>query len=92
VATDIHLDQSPPIGRNGLHCIEFPHYMRKFLLNLSLGEPLSLVQELSHFENMIKMKTLLESTLDLCVHDMIGGLLFYVVMVELCRCQLFCYL
>ena len=35
----------PSLGRNGLHCIEFPHQMRKFLLNLASGEPLALVQE-----------------------------------------------
>jgi hypothetical protein len=31
---------------NGIHCVEFPHQMRKFLLNLTPGEPLALVQEL----------------------------------------------
>ena len=29
---------------NGLHCVEVSHQMRKFLLNLALGEPLALVQ------------------------------------------------
>jgi hypothetical protein len=33
----------PPLGRNGFHCVEFPHQMRIFLLNLALGEPLALV-------------------------------------------------
>jgi hypothetical protein len=28
---------------NGIHCVEFPHQMRKFVLNLALGEPLALV-------------------------------------------------
>jgi hypothetical protein len=37
----------PSLGRNGIHCIEFPHQMRKFLLNLAPGEPLALVQELA---------------------------------------------
>jgi hypothetical protein len=33
----------PPLGINCLHCVECPHQMRKFLLNLALGEPLALV-------------------------------------------------
>jgi hypothetical protein len=82
----------PPLGRNGLHCIEFPHQMRKFLLNLAPGEPLSLVQELPCFDNPIKLDPLLVSSLDLCVHDMISGFMFHAVRVELCWCQLFCYL
>jgi hypothetical protein len=36
----------PSLGSNGIHRIEFPHQMRKFLLNLAPGEPLALVQEL----------------------------------------------
>ena len=36
----------PSLLRNGFHYIEFPHQMRKFLLNLAPGEPLALVQEL----------------------------------------------
>jgi hypothetical protein len=67
----------PPLGRNGLHCIEFPHQMRKFLLNLASGEPLALVQELPCFDNTIKLKLLLVSSLDLCVHDLISGFLFH---------------
>jgi hypothetical protein len=66
--------------------------MRKFLLNLAPGEPLALVKELPHFDNMIKLKLLLAISLDLCVHDMISGFLFHAVMVEICQCQLFCYL
>jgi hypothetical protein len=70
---NIHMDQSSPLGRNGLHCIEFPHQMRKFLLNLASGEPLALVQELPCFDNSIKMDPLLASALDLFVHNMIIG-------------------
>ena len=33
----------PCLGINGLHCVEVPHQMRKFLLNLAPGEPLALV-------------------------------------------------
>jgi hypothetical protein len=33
----------PPLGRNGLHCVEFPHQVRKILLDLASGEPLSLL-------------------------------------------------
>jgi hypothetical protein len=81
----------PSLGRNGLHCVEFPHQMRKFLLNLAPGEPLALVQELSCFDNSIKMDPLLSSALDLCVHNLIIGCLLYAVGVELCWCQLFFY-
>jgi hypothetical protein len=47
--------------------------MGKFLLNLAPSEPLALVQELPHFDNMIKLKLLLASSIDLCVHDLITG-------------------
>jgi hypothetical protein len=33
----------PSLGINVPHCIEFPHQMRKFLLNLAPGEPLALM-------------------------------------------------
>ena len=79
----------PPLGRNGLHCIEFLHQMRKFLLNLAPGERLALVQELPGFDNSINMDPLLASSLDLCVHCLISGCMFHVVRVELCWCQLF---
>jgi hypothetical protein len=74
----------PPLGRNGLHFFEFPHQMRKFLLNLALGETLALVQKLPFFDNTIKLKLLLEISLDLCVQDMISGFMFHVVRVDLC--------
>jgi hypothetical protein len=61
----------PSLGSNGIHCVEFPHQMRKFLLNLAPGEPLALVQELPCFDDSIKMDPLLSSALDLCVHNMI---------------------
>jgi hypothetical protein len=44
---------TPSLGRNCLHCVEFPHQMKKFLLNLALGEPLALVQELPCFDDSI---------------------------------------
>jgi hypothetical protein len=53
--------------------------MRKFLLNLAIGEPLALVQELPRFDNTIKLKLLLASTLDLCIHDIISGCMFHAV-------------
>jgi hypothetical protein len=81
----------PSLGRNGLHCIEVPHQMRKFLLNLASGEPLALVQELPCFDDSIKLDPLLLSALDMCVHNMIIGFLLYAVGVDLCWCQLFCY-
>jgi hypothetical protein len=79
----------PPLGRNGLHCIEFPHQVRKLLLDLALGEPLALVYELPCLDNPIKLDLLLASALDLCVHYLIGECLFHVVRVELYWCQLF---
>ena len=82
---------TPPLGSNGIHFIEFPHQMRKFLLNLALGEPLALVQELPCFDDSIKMEPLLSSALDLCVHNLITGFLLYAFGVELCWHQLFCY-
>jgi hypothetical protein len=62
------------------------------MLNLALGEPLALVQELPYFDNPIKMDPILESGLDLCVHDLISGFMFHAVRVDLYGCQLFCYL
>jgi hypothetical protein len=43
----------PPLGRNGPHCVEFLHEMRKLLLNLVPGEPFALVKELACFDNSI---------------------------------------
>jgi hypothetical protein len=63
------------LGRNGLHYIEVPHQMRKFLLNLARGEPLALVQELPCFDDTIKLDPLLLSALDLFVHNLIIGCL-----------------
>jgi hypothetical protein len=61
----------PSLGINGLHYIDFPHQMRKFLLKLAPGEALSLVQELPFFDESIKMDHFLSSALDLCVHNLI---------------------
>ena len=73
----------PSLGSNGIHCVDFPHQMRKFLLNLALGEPLALVQELPCFDNLIKLDPLLESSLYLCVQYMINGFLFHAFRVEI---------
>jgi hypothetical protein len=62
------------------------------MLNLALGEPLALVQELPYFDNSIKLDPLLASALDLCVHNMIIGCMLHAVKVEICWCQLLCYL
>ena len=77
--TNIHLDQSSPLGINGPHCIEFLHEMRKLLLNLVPSEPLALVQELANFENLIQPDILLESVLDLSFHDPISCGMFHAV-------------
>jgi hypothetical protein len=81
----------PSLGINGFHCVDSPHQMRKFSLNLAPGEPLALVQELPYFDDSIKMEPLLSSALDMCVHNIIVGCMLYVVRVKLCWCQLFCY-
>ena len=82
----------PSLGSNGIHCVEFPHQMSKFLLNLTPGDPLSLVQQLPCFENSIKLDPLLSSALDLCVQNLITGFLLHAVRVELCWYELLCYL
>jgi hypothetical protein len=64
--------------------------MGKLLLNLALGEPLSLVQELLCFGNPIKLDPLLEISLNLSFLDLINGYLFHAVRVELGWCQLLC--
>jgi hypothetical protein len=81
----------PSLGSNGIHFIEFPHQMRKFMLNLAPGEPLALVQELPCFDDSIKLAPLLLSALDLYVHNLITGFLLYAFGVELYWLQLFCY-
>ena len=44
----------PPIlGRNGPHCMQSPHVVRKFMLNLVPSEPLALVKEFNCFDNSI---------------------------------------
>ena len=70
-----------PLGRNGPHCIEFLHEMRKLLLNLVPVEPLALVQELASFDNPIQLDLLSVSVFDLHVHDKICGGLFHAVWV-----------
>jgi hypothetical protein len=54
------------------------------MLNLAMGEPLALVQELSCFDDSIKLDPFLSSALDLCVHNMITGCLLHAVRVEIC--------
>jgi hypothetical protein len=62
------------------------------MLNLALGETLSLVQELPRFDNMIKLNILLVSAVDLCFHDLINGFMFHAIRVELCQYHLSFYL
>jgi hypothetical protein len=66
--------------------------MKKHLLDLAPGEPLSLVKELPFFDNLIKLKLLLVSSLDLCFHDQISGCMFHAIRVEIYQCQLLLYL
>ena len=72
---------TPPLGRKCLHFIEVPHQLRKFLLNLAMGERVALVQELPYFDDSIKLDPLLSSDLDLCVQNLIIGCLLYDVRV-----------
>jgi hypothetical protein len=81
----------PSLGINGLYCVDFPHHMRKFLLNLAPGEPFALVQELPCFDDSTNMDPLLSSALDLHVHNIIIGCLLYVIRVEIYWCQFLCY-
>jgi hypothetical protein len=92
VATNIHLDQSSPLGSNGLHCVKFPHHMGKLLLNLAPGEPLSLVKKLPYFDNPVELYVLLVGAFHLCIHDSINCILLKEVRVELCRGQVLSYL
>jgi hypothetical protein len=57
--------------------------MRKFLLNLALGEPVALVQELPCFDDSIKLDPLLSSALDMCVHIMITGFILHALRFDL---------
>ena len=50
VATNIHLDHSYPLERNGPHYAQSLHEVGKSLLNLVPGETLSLVKELAYLE------------------------------------------
>jgi hypothetical protein len=55
--------------------------MGKILLNLTLGEPLSLVKKLPYFDDPIELDVLLASALHIGVHDSINFLLFNVFMI-----------
>jgi hypothetical protein len=62
------------------------------MLNLAMGEPFALVLEMPRFDNLIKLKIMLASALDLYVHDLINRCIFHAIRVELCQCQMLCYL
>ena len=46
MATNVHLDKSSPLVINGSHCVKLLNHMVKCILNLTCGDPLSLVEEL----------------------------------------------
>jgi hypothetical protein len=69
----------PSLGINGIHCIEVPHQMRNFLLNLAPGDPFALVQEFPFFDDSIKMDPWLLSALDLSLQNMIIGFMLYAI-------------
>jgi hypothetical protein len=60
------------------------------MLNLAMGDPFSLMQELPCLDNPIKLDPLLASALDLCLYYLINGCMLHAIRVELCWCQLFC--
>jgi hypothetical protein len=66
--------------------------MKKSILNLAMGEPIALVQELSYFDNSIKLDPLLASALDIFVNNVIIECMLYAVRVEIYCFQLFFYL
>jgi hypothetical protein len=66
--------------------------MKKFVLNLASGESLALVQELSCFDDLIKLDPLLSSSIDMCFDNMITGCMLDAIRVELSCCQCLCYL
>ena len=82
----------PSLGINGIHFVEVPHQMRKFLLNLASAEPLALVQELPCFDDSIKLDPLMSSALCMCVHNLIIGFMLHAFRFELGCCQLLYYL
>lgn len=78
----------PPIRSSGPHCGECLHEVRRLLLKLILGEPLTLVQKLVLINNLIQLDTLLASVLNLCVHDSNSCGLFTAIWFDLYWCQL----
>lgn len=79
------------LRRNGPHCVQSLHEVKKFLLNLVPSEPLALVRELAYFDNLIQLDPLLESVLDMYIHDLIICGLFHAACVQLCWYEFFCY-
>jgi hypothetical protein len=59
----------PPLGINGLHCINSLHQMGKLLVNLTPSEPLSLMKKMPCFDDLIELDVLLEGDLHLGFHD-----------------------
>jgi hypothetical protein len=55
------------------------------MLNMTHGEPLSLVKKLSCFDDLIEFDVLLVGALHLSVNDPINYCLFNAVMIEFCR-------
>jgi hypothetical protein len=74
---------SPPLlGRNGLHCVKFLHQMGKLPLNLTLGEPLALMNKFPRFDDPRDLDVLLVGSLRPGVHDTINYHLFNAVKIE----------
>jgi hypothetical protein len=69
----------PPLKNNGLNYIKFLHQMGKLLLNLTPGEPLSLMKKLNFFDESIELDIILAGVLRLGFHDPINCCMFNVL-------------
>jgi hypothetical protein len=78
VGTNIHRDHSSPLEINGPNCVKFLHHMGKILLNLTHGEPFSLVNKFTYFDDLIELDVLLVGALRFGVHDPINYFLLNV--------------
>jgi hypothetical protein len=63
--------------------------MGNIMLNLTLGEPLSLLKKFPCFDKLIELDVLLEGVIHIGVHDTINCLLFNEFMIYFYRVQVF---
>ena len=72
--------------------VTFLHQIRKLLLNLTLGEPLSLVKKLPCFYELKHLDVQIVISLHLNFHDMVNCIFLNVFRIEFCRVQVPIYL